>query len=124
MPKRASTVVVMQEYAALSSRRWYGVVVKKIGRAGRGTIRIEMTLVDDPSQTGRVVEHDVPAIVAPGSPLATFLVDGFGIELKENQPFDLTQLVGRRLDARFTKSTAGQVQSIAAVRCCVVNGAS
>ena len=116
MPKRASTVVVMQEYAALSSRRWYGVVVKKIGRAGRGTIRIEMTLVDDPSQAGRVVEHDVPAIVAPGSPLATFLVDGFGIELKENQPFDLTQLVGRRLDVRFGKATAGQVQPIAAVR--------
>lgn len=116
MPKRASTVVIMEAYASFSSRRWYGLVVKKIGRAGRGTIRIEMTVIDDPSQAGRVVGHEVPAIVAPGSPLSVFLKDGFDIELKANEPFDLAMLVGRRVEVRFTEALSGQLQAITAVR--------
>jgi len=118
MPKRASTVVVMHDYQSFSSRRWYVLAVQKTCRAARGTIRIEMTVIDDPSQAGRVVGHEVPAIVAPGSPLSVFLKDGFDIELKANEPFDLAMLVGRRVEVRFTKATAGQVQSIAAVRSC------
>lgn len=118
MPKRASTVVVMQAYPPFSSRRWYAMILLNTCRAGRGIIRMELSIVGDPGQAGRVVGHEVPAIVAPGSPLCAFLKDGFGIELKVNEPFDLTQLVGRRVEVRFSRAMTGQEQAIVGVRSC------
>lgn len=116
MPKKPSTILVMQDYGPLSSRRWFRLTVSDIGRVSKTAIRFELRILDDPRQTGRTIVHELPAILAPHSPLCEFLAEGFGIRLAENESFDLAALTGRNLEARFTRSREGHPQMIAAVR--------
>ncbi len=116
MPKKPSTVVVMAAYAALSSRRWIKLRVAEVARSGRENLQLSLSIEDEPSQAGRMILHEVPVVLAPRSPLMRFLEDGFGVRLTENQPFDLTMLVGRMVETRFSKALDGQAQVIVAVR--------
>lgn len=116
MPKKPSRVVVMAAYAALSSRRWIKLRVAEVARSGREKLQLSLSIEDEPSQVGRMILHEVPALLAPGSPLTKFLEGGFGVRLTENQPFDLTTLIGRTVETRFSKAADGQAQVIVDVR--------
>jgi|GEM_PF-2345208 len=116
MPKKPSTVFVMQNYQPLSSRRFYKLAVKAVSRLSKAGVRFELSALDDPQQAGRTIIHDVPAVLAPNSPLCEFLAAGFGLRLAEGQSLDLATVVGRVLQARFSKARGGNEQKIAAIR--------
>ena len=88
MPKKPSTVLVMQAYRPLSSRRFYQVEFKTVCCRTGVNVRVELAILDDPQQAGRTVAHDLPAVLAPDSPLCEFLAEGFGIRVTENESFD------------------------------------
>ncbi len=116
MPRKPSTVVPMQSYPAFSSRRWYQVSIESVSRPGKTMIRIVLSILNDPRQAGRKVTHDIPALLAPGSPLHEFLVGGFGIRPAANEQVDLLTLLGRVADARFMPVRDGGEPQIAAFR--------
>lgn len=116
MPRKPSTVVVMKGYQPFSSRRWVRVKVAEAGRTGREALQLTFSVEEEPNQAGRTIVHSLPALLAPGSPLGRFLANGFGICLTENEPFDLTTLVGRTIEAKFSKAEDGEAQVIIAVR--------
>lgn len=116
MPKKPSTCMVMQPHSPLSPRFWYTSIVLAVHRANRACVGFEFGVVGDDRQAGRTVVHNLPAILAPNSPLSRFLVDGFGIHLAERQPFDLATLVNRQFQARFDKGVQGRFQAIVAIR--------
>lgn len=116
MPKKPSAVVVNKGYPMLPTRRWSKCALVNAGRSGRDMIRFELSILNEPSQSGRMILHEVPAVLAPSSPLSRLLEEGFGVRLLENQPFDLTTLLGRLVETRFSKPVDGQTQSIVAVR--------
>ena len=118
MPKKPSTDFVMQDYPALPSRRWPKLAVRGVCRTSKGSISFELSVLDDPKQSGRVIIHDVPAVLAPNSPLHRFLEDGFGIRLARGEHFDMATLVDRVLLARFSKAQEGNDQTIAAIKAC------
>jgi hypothetical protein len=116
MPKKPSTQMVMLNYSAFSSRRVYRLRVEAIEIAKRGAVRFELAVIGDPRQAGRLLNHDLPAILAPNSPLARFLDEAFGIRVAENETLDLATLRGREFEARFAKHVEGAEQAIVAVR--------
>lgn len=116
MPKQPSTLFTMQDYPTLSIRFFYTLIVQSVHRANRAGVQFELGVVEDVRQAGRTVVHNLPAVLTPQSPLSLFLAEAFNIRLSERQSFDLTKLVGRRLQARFDKGINGSLQAIAAVR--------
>ncbi len=66
MPKRVSTILVMQDFSPFSTRRWYGLAVQKAGRVGRGTIRIELTVQPNAAVTQAVpMRIEIAPILLP-----------------------------------------------------------
>jgi len=116
MPKKPSTCMVMRSHPPLSARFWYTLVVLAIRRVNRGCVGFELGVVGDLRQAGRTIIHNLPAILTPNSPLARFLIDGFGMHLAERQSFDLATLIGRRFQARFDGGVEGRFQAIVAIR--------
>lgn len=116
MPKKPSTRLVMQAYRRLPSRRYVKLNVKSVSRPSKEFIRFEFGILDDSRQAGRTVVHDLPALLAPSSPLQTFLADGFDIRLATGQSVDLATLVGRVVRARFSKPKNGNEQALMAIR--------
>lgn len=115
MPKKPSMVLTMADYPRLSTRRWYKVTVGRVSIEKPGVV-IELFFVEAPEQAGRQIVHSLPAVLAPGSPLCEFLSKSFGLVLSQNEQVDLSSLVGRQLEARFTKPDRLGVQAVAAVR--------
>lgn len=116
MPRKPSTTIPMQSYPPFSSRRWYAATFDSVARPGKLLIQIVLSILNDPRQAGRKVTHDLPALLAPGSPLHEFLANGFGIRPTANEQVDLTTLVGRTVDVRFTPARDGSEQLISSVR--------
>ena len=114
MPKKPSSVLTMQERQPLSTRQPYTLTVTDI-KLNKAIIRFETTVVDDHRQAGRIIGHELSAVLAPNSPLARFLDDGFGITLSTGQSVDLAGLVGQHLIARFTKPDTQGKQEITTV---------
>jgi hypothetical protein len=106
----------MQAYQPFSSRRWYAAEVRAVRRLGKEAVGYDFDILNDIEQAGRTVSRKLPAILTPNSLLYTFLRDGFGVRLKENDSLDLSALVGRAVELRFTKAVNGQEQTITAIR--------
>jgi len=81
-------------------------------------LRFVLTVLDDPRQAGRIINHDLFTVLTPNSPLCRFLVEAFNVRLSEQQSFDLAHLVGRSFQARFDKGAEGCFQAMVAVRPC------
>ncbi|MCB9852824.1 MAG: hypothetical protein H6819_06990 [Phycisphaerales bacterium] len=116
MPRKPSTIIPMQSYPAFSSRRWYAATVESVARPGKPLVRFVLSLLNDPRQAGRQVTHDIPALLAPGSPLYHFLANGFDVHPTTKDQVDLTTIVGRVVELRFTPAGDNDVQSVSSVR--------
>lgn len=51
-----------------------------------------------------VVSHELPAVLTPNGPLSKFITDAFGINLSDQQTFDLATLVGRQFESASTRA--------------------
>jgi len=116
MPKKPSTCLLVEPYPPFTTRGWVILAVLAAHLLPRKMIRFELGVVGDVRQSGRVVNHELPAVLTPNGPLATFISDAFGIHFADRQSFDLATLTGRQFQARFNKGVDGCLQAIVAVR--------
>jgi hypothetical protein len=116
MPKQTpSTRVRMQPHPPLPAYRWIPVILTGIV-TDAGVFRFTFGVPDRPDQAGRQIEHTVPAFLTSGSPLAEFLADAFDIWVAMDTEIELTDLVGRQTEAKFSKPDPHGVQQIVAWR--------
>ena len=116
MPKKPKIELRMTGYPPFSTCRWQLLAVAEVGSAGRGTVQFVLTPVDNPGQAGRRCHHDLPGVLAPGSPLAEFLRAALGVAIAAGQTIDLAKLAGRRVMAKFGEPRADGEQPIVAVK--------
>ncbi|MBP7935816.1 MAG: hypothetical protein KA354_14305 [Phycisphaerae bacterium] len=116
MPRKPSSLMIMQEYPPLPTRGWLILVVLAVRRLSRIVVRFELGVIEDVRQAGRILNYDLPAVLTPNSPLCRFLADGFRVRVADGQSFELKSLVGRRFQARFDQGADGCLQAIVAAR--------
>lgn len=116
MPRRAALCLTKRAYPPFSRRRWYPVRIDRVCRPKSGRIRFSLSVLGDEQQADRILTHELPAVLAPGSPLDRLLAATLGAVLEENQSVDLVALIGRELEARFTAVDGDGVQMIAETR--------
>ena len=116
MPKKPSTLFVMREYPSLSTRKYHKMTIEDVRRPGKAKVHFRLRVLDNPDQAGRTITYELPTVMAPGSPLCKFLADGFGIHLDKGQSLDPATLIGRALEARFSRRGKSHDQQIEGVR--------
>ena len=116
MAKRRSTELVYGGYPAMAAGRWVPAQVADVSREDGDIVRFQVSIPGDPLQDGRVLVHELPAVLAPGSSLERWLIEGFGVSLHRGQPFDLANLVGRGVTIMVGKAKPDGRQEIVKVQ--------
>ncbi len=124
MAKKRSTELVYGGYPALAASRWTAAQVADVSRPDDKIVRFELSFPDDPLQDGRVLVHELPAVLAPGTSLEQWLVDAFAVQLHRGQPFDLADLVGQTVMIKVNKPGPDGDQTIVKVKAAETNSAS
>ncbi len=114
-PTQSATKLVLREYDTIPSGRWVNLRLVRIG-LGEGLLTLTSEVVNHPDQLGRQIEHVLPALLRPGSPLTGWLAAAFGIRLAMNESLELADLVGRQTEAKFSKPGPDGTQQITAWR--------
>ena len=114
--RKSPTKLMMGSYDALPINRYRIVELVAVDPSTESMVRLTFIVHGDSRQAGRQIHHDMPAVLAPSSPLAGFLGDAFGVSLRLGDTVDLETYIGQRLKAKFSTPDATGHQTITAFR--------
>lgn len=116
MPRKATLKLTMSQAPPLSTKHWYVLSCTGVEPVKPNLVRFTFEILEDQHHLGRIVQHTLPALLVPDTPLCRLLLKAFGEQLRVGQSIELLNLVGRKCEARFDAGVNGALQAIVGFR--------